>query len=323
MRSWGLALAAALAACGPTGAKTAATLRPIGEDPLQILPSGADLVMDVDVEQLRAWEPTVRFVKVLPEAAQARLLRLGFDPIFDVEAAWISVAGLGTPEAQATVIVRGDLDPAKVRAALGDGAQTVDWRGVQLAEAGDDAFAKVTPRLFVLGSPADVRRVIDLVQREASESVRTQDAALVAAFQRAPTAKEGRPAVMLGLVPPEALRDRLEREALPGGQLEWLAASLAVGDGFDVGGVAGVRDAREAAELVVAARRRVEAFCERPAVRALGLAAFVEPVTFKAREANVYFAYRLPRRPVDRLLGRLESLNELARAKPRRGRLDE
>ena len=46
---------------------------PIDEDLLALLPSGADAVVDVDMEQLRSWPPARRFLELLPREARARL----------------------------------------------------------------------------------------------------------------------------------------------------------------------------------------------------------------------------------------------------------
>jgi hypothetical protein len=304
-----------MTACA-TPAATAVGTRPLEEDPVALLPGGADLLLDVDVTQLRSWAPARRFLALLPAETQQRIARLGFDPLDDVEQLWAAVAQIATPEVHATLIVRGTIDAARARAALGPPGQVTDtdWHGTQISEGPDGAFAPLTPKLFVLGAPADVRRAVDLRGGE-GESLRSSsgDRMLRASFQRAPTAKVGRPAVMASLVPPPALREQLKRERLPGAQFEWVALSLAVGDGFDVGGVAMLRGPVEAQQLVGETKTQLAQFAASPTVRLLGVRPFLDPIAMVARDAEVHFAYRLTAPPVEQLLARLESMQAFTR----------
>jgi hypothetical protein len=312
------ALVAIAAGCGAgQGGARGSYTRPLGEDPLALMPSGAELVLDVDIEQLRRWPATDRLLKALPEDAQARLRRLGFDPLAELEALYVTVAQVGTPEASATFLLKGELDLAKVRGAAGPAGQitSVLYRDVALHEGPDGAVARLTPHLVIIGSRVDVRRAIDLVQQQ-GDSIRSADKSLMAAFARAPTAKVGRPALMLGVIPSEPLKERLRKENLPGAELLWVSMSLAVGDGFDIGGVAGLKGPVEASTLVASAKTTVQQFAAKTAVRLLGLRPFIDPLTLKAREATVYLGYRVTAPLVEQMLGKLESLH--AMAKPRK-----
>jgi hypothetical protein len=317
-----IATLACLALLGCGGAQTTganAPTRPIDEDPVALLPSGVDLLADVDVTQLRAWMPAKRLLALLPEDAQTRIHRLGFDPLADVDRVLVSVSGLGTREASSTMLLFGELDVDKLKTALGPPSEItrVEYRDTSIAEGPDASLARVSPRILVVGGRADVRRVLDLARGD-GESVRTarSDRALAHAFNRCPTAKQGRPALMMGVVPPETLRAQLKKEQLPGHDIEWLAVSLAVGDGFDVGGVAGTGGPAEARSLVEVAHIRLADFTSRFVVRALGLKPFLDPIVVKARddEADVHFAYRLPAPMVEKMLSRLEDVQRMAKA---------
>lgn len=319
-----LLLLTLLTSCAPAANPANVGTRPVEEDPVALLPAGADLLLDVDVTQLRSWSPARRFLALLPPATQERIAHLGFDPLDDVEQLWAGVVGLGTPEAHATLIVRAALDAARVRAALGPAGavKDADWHGTPVSEGTTGAFAQLAPRLFVLGAPADVRRAIDLRGGE-GDSVRSSaaDRMLRAAFARAPTAKVGRPAVMAAVIPPPPLRKQLEKEALPGAQFEWLAASLAVGDGFDVGAIASVKGPAEAQQIVGETKTRLAELSGSLTIRLLGLRPYIDPIVVKAREAEVHFGYWLGAVPVEQLLSRLESMQAVTRSKP--GRVDQ
>jgi hypothetical protein len=297
--------AVAVAGCAAT-TPPPAEVRPVGEDPLALLPAGADLLVDVDVRQLRRWQPARRLLALLPEEARMRLSRLGADPLASVDGLLIAVAQAGSAQARATVIVEGDeLDLEHARLALGADAADVDYHGVNVSERGDDALAPIGKRRAVLGSRADVRRVIDLLRGE-GESVRA-DHTLCDAFARAPTAKSGRPAVMAALVPSPELRKRLRDDAWPGSTLEWAALSFAVGPGFDVGALVAMPDERAAERLADDARVGLEELRGRMLMKALGIAPYLQNIVVKTRASEVHFAYWLGAAPVDELLGRLES----------------
>jgi len=314
MKRWALALLL-VAGCGPSMKGADAPVRPPDEDPIALLPSGADLIADLDVEQLRRWPATRRLMRLLPPMQQERLSKLGFDPLADVDNLYATVSGLGSAKPTSVLVLKGELDLDKLRAALGPPSEVAaaEYREVAIAEGPDGAMARIAPKLVVLGSRADVRRVIDLSRGE-GECVRVAagDRLVARAFARAPTAKQGRPALMLGLVPPAALRDQLKREGLPGTEIEWLALSLAVGDGFDVGGMAGLAGPAEAESLAQSARAQLSEFAGRLAVRALGLKPFLDPIVLKTRENEVHYAYRLAAPTVEQMLSRLEAVQQMA-----------
>jgi hypothetical protein len=302
--------ALALLALGCGGAqKPSRFARPIDEDLVALLPAGADLVIDVDAAQLRDWEPLNRVKAVLPDEAIARLGQLGVDSLGDVEAIALAASRLGLESPTSTVVVRGDLDLDKAARGLGETPIEVDYRGAALREVGDDSVARLTPRLFAFGARAEVRRVVDLVRGE-GESVRTArgDAQLMTALGRCPTAKSGRPAIFLAAVFTGPLREQIRKEGLPGGEVDWVALSFAVGDGFDAGGVFGTRGEAEARALFTSAKRGLEELKQQRTVRLLGLRPFLDPIVIVGRDDEVHFAYRLSGARVEQAVRRFESL---------------
>jgi len=303
---WALALFTVGCGAGPKATRFA---RPIDEDLVGLLPSGADLVVDVDATQLRTWEPLSRVMAVLPDEALAHLHRLGIESLADVDQVVLAAGRLGLEAATTTVLVRGDLDLEKAAHGIGEAPLEVEYRGAVLREVGDDALARLLPRLFAFGTRADVRRVVDLLRGQ-GESVRTAegDRALMTAFGRCLTAKSGRPAILAAAILTGPLRDRLKQEALPGVEVEWLALSFAVGDGFDVGVVLGTRGEAEARALWASAKRGLADLKQQRTVRLLGLRPFLDPIIIAGRDDEVHVAYRLSGARVEQAVRRFESL---------------
>lgn len=313
----GLGLVALVCGCGPTLHDAATQTLPVGDDPLALIPSGADLVLDVDAVQLRVWPDTPRFLQLLPPDARARLDRLGLGPSADVDQLVLAVAQLGTPGQSSTLLVRGSLDLTQARTALGppDSLTEVDYRDRTIVEGPSEALVKVTPRLFAFGSRANVRRVIDLAEGE-GVSLRSGDSSLLAALGRAPTAKDGRPAIRAALIPSEPFAAELKKEGLPGASVSWLAVSLAVGDGFDVGGIAGYPGNAEARDAMAEVRASLRELAGRKAVALLGLRPYLDPIVIVGKESELHFAYRLAGVTVAHMLDRLDALSALARRAP-------
>ena len=318
MKRAALALALAqLAGCAHEGPIVSLPDRPIGEDLVDLMPSGPDLLVDVDVAQLDSWPTARRLLDLLPAAGKQRLQRLGDDPLARVEAVVVGVYRAGTADSEAATIVRGRLDWDALRG----GAPEVDYHGATIVDRdGEDSIARVTPRVLAFGSRAMVRRVLDVSSRQ-DDSVRggAIDKPLRDAFDRAPTAKLGRPALMLGLVATAPLRERLRAEKWgSAAELDWLALSFAIGDGFDVGIIGGTRGPAEANTLVETMKQRANELKTQATMRLLGLTPYVDPFVVVAKQAEVHVAYRLVERRVDQLVTRLAQMQALAPRSPDR-----
>ena len=307
----------ALSGCGPTlRSGPQAMERPIGEDLPALLPSGADAVFDVEVTQLDSWPTARRLVALMPAEGRARLQQLGDDPIAQVNALAVAVYKAATPESESVTLVRGALDWDKLKAAIAGGVEG-EYHGAALVDGTTEALARITPAVFAFGTRAGVRRVCDVAHRE-DEGFRTAalDKRLRDALGRAPTAKLGRPAIMAAAVPTQPLRERLRAEKWDSAaDLDWLALSFAVGDGFDVGIIAGAQGPTEAATLQKTMKQRAAELKAQATVRLLGLSPYVEPFVVVAKENEVHVAYRLPEVRVDRLVTRLEEMQSLGQHK--------
>jgi hypothetical protein len=310
----------ALAAAGCGGAirsgPLAATNRPIGEDLPALLPAGADAIVDVDVAQLDGWPTARRLVALMPAEGRARLSQLGDDPLAQVTALAVAVYKAATPESESLIVVRGALDWDKLKATIAGGADG-EYHGSALVDGATEALARITPTVFAFGTRAGVRRVCDVAHKD-DDGFRTAalDKRLRDALARAPTAKLGRPAIMAAVVPTQPLRERLRAENWDSAaDLDWLGLSFAIGDGFDVGIVAGAHGPLEAATLQKTMKQRAGELKAQATVRLLGLQPYIEPFVVIAKDNEVHVAYRLTELRVDRLVTRLEQMQSLGRRK--------
>jgi hypothetical protein len=289
--------------------------RPVGEDLPALIPSGADAIVDIDVTQLDSWPTARRLLALMPEQGRARLQQLGDDPLAQISALVVGIYKAGTPDAETITVVRGSLDWDRLRAQLG--VEAGDYHGATVADGPDGSLLRVTPTVLAFGSRAGVRRVCDVARKD-DDGFRTAgvDQALRDALGHAPTAKLGRPAVMAALVPTQPLRERLHGEKwASAADLQWAALSFAVGDGFDVGIVAGALGPIEASTLAKQAKTRAGELKSQATVRLLGLVPFVEPFIVVSKESEVHVAYRLAERRVDQLVTRLEQMQGVGRRK--------
>ena len=314
MKRLGLVVMAAVGCGGSIHPGPPATDRPIGEDLLALLPSGADAVVDVDVAQLDGWPTARRLLALLPPDGRARLGQLGDDPLGQVQALVVAISRAGTAQSETTMIARGALDWDRLRAAT-SGAVDVDYHSTAVVDGDSESMARITPTVLAFGSRAAVRRVCDVAHKE-DDSLRTStvDKPLREALRHAPTAKLGRPAILAALVPTQPLKEKLRGDNWQtASDLDWAALSLAVGDGFDVGIIGGTHGPVEAATLQKTMKTRAGELKTQATVRLLGLQPFVEPFVAVARDNEVHVAYRLPALRVDQLLTRLEQMQGIGR----------
>lgn len=309
-------LALGFLGCGSGPRPIIDTVRPVDEDLLKLVPSGADLILDFDMEQLRRWAPAARLWALLPAESRARLDGHGIDPFADLDGAILSMSGLGGGEPSSLLLLRGTVDVEKFARGLGDAVESAEYRGARIREAGERAIARLTPSLVVHGSRADVRRVIDLLRGD-GVSLRNSrgDRALLEAFARAPSAIDGRPALIGGLVPTEILRERIKTDRLPGSEYQWLTVVMAVGDGFDFEIIGKTKSEVEAAQLAASAKRSFEEWRARPMVALFGLRPYFDEVVVKEKGDEVRLVWRVPARRLDQALARIEQIWALGRRK--------
>jgi len=280
--------------------------RPIEEDLVALLPSGAELVADFDMVQLRTWSMTSRILAILPAPVRTQLELVGLGPRSDVDAVVMAFYRIGDPDNKgevalnAAVLVRGEM-PAELA------AKTSEYRGVALGERQGHVFGTLKSRLHLWGSKAEVLRAIDLFRGE-GESVRSarSDRGVRDALGRAPTAKVGRPALMAGVVISPTLLERLRKEKLFTDDIEWAAASLAVGQGFDIGAIWRARGAAEAQDQIGTLTGLISRWQSRMWVKAVGLVHLFDPVVLVPKNGEVHLAFRVPEAQLERSLSIFE-----------------
>ncbi len=315
MRVSRLLLAVMLLACahpakpgaGQGGAKAARD-----DDPISLLPSGAEALLYVDVARLKQAPLLVRAEKMAPKELERLRTVFGFDPIADVESAAIGLYQLGD-HGEALFVVRGRFDVEKVLAAFaasGPGSSVRgEHRGVPLVDRGAESMGFPTARVLVYGSRAAFRRAVDRAFG-IGPSVE-EDRELETLWRSAAGAGPG--VVRLVLVTTERLRDRSREELGDASEVRTLSGRLDLEDGIDLSLIADVQDAGLATRVDGEAQRRLRDLARQPAIALFGLAQFLDGITVLSQGARVLGSLRLNQERLDALLGRLEQIAEMRR----------
>ncbi|MEO6952291.1 MAG: hypothetical protein ABI321_10795 [Polyangia bacterium] len=294
-----------LTSCGGT-LPASAVPRPFGEDLIAIVPTGAELVIDVDVQQLRSWEAMSRVIALLPPAAQARLAKLGehWENEIDglVLASWRGERGTDS-----VLLIRGDLDDAHLPALLEGTAKRTTMSGKTLYETATESVLRLAPRVIVVASPVDVRRVADVVKGDLPDiRVASADKLLRAALARAPTAKSGRPAVIGAAVGGPLLTERMRGAGLPEHPPQWATFALAVGDGVDAVLGLGLATADDATGLRDNLEKALQDLRYRPVIRILHLEDLFN-LALKVKDKELRIAYRVSSAQLEAFLTRMDA----------------
>ncbi len=290
------------------------------EDLLALLPQGQEAVLDVDLAAMRAWPPLPTIISLLPADYQRRLRDVAAEPLVDLDAVCVGLRGLGTKDLDATLLLRGRPLGRKLWQQMQGqpGSREVTYHGMPLVEAEDRALAQLSPQTLVLGSRVQVRQTIDIF-RGVDHGARKQPA-LMSALAMAPSGKQGRPPLLLALLPSAELRQR----AHDAGMLRILeeaqavAVAIAVGDGFDVGIVASYPDLASSATALSLVKSQAAELSTRSLTKILGLERFLSPLiavavpqSKKRPTPELHLAYRLPGEDLNELFRRIEQLKQL------------
>jgi hypothetical protein len=303
-----------VAACGG-GLPADSVPRPIGEDLVALLPSGAEMVIDVDLVQLRTWDEIERVLGLLPAAGRARLERLGPRWMNEIDA--LALGAFSVEKARASVVIlRGDLDDQHLPALLDGEVKKRDLNGRTLYFSGGEAALRIGRRLIANGDEIEVLRVAEVLGGDL-QNVRDgrADAPLRAALARAPTGKAGRPAVIGAVTGGPLLEDRLVAAGIAGGTPRSASFAVAVGDGIDAVMVLGMDTEIEAAKLRDDFDHAVRDLRASSFVRLLGIGSALEMVVV-AREKDVRIAYRVSGDRLARALDRFDSARKALSAAP-------
>ena len=317
MRVVAIVLAIALGACSP-GLPPSAMPRPVGEDLLGLVPSGAELVVDVDVQQLRTWDEIERVLALLPPAGRERLEKLGPHWMGDIDeivvGAWRSES-----RTQSVMVMRCELDDTKLPALLDGTVTRGEMGGHVMFQAGLEAAVRIGPRLVAVGSPVEIRRVTEVARGEEHGFREARgDRLLREALGKAPGARSGKPALIGAAVSGPLLTDRFEAAGLAGRGPGSVAFALAVGDGIDAVVILALGSPAEAVSLRGELDRALRDLKERPIIRILGLQGALELVSV-VRDRDLRIAYRLAGGRLSGYVDRLDHAKkalEAARATP-------
>ncbi len=290
------------------------------EDLLSLLPQGQDAVLDVDLAAMRAWPPLSAILALLPSDYQLRLRELAADPLTDLDAICVGLRGLGTAGLEATLLVRGQPSRSKLWQKLQGqpGSREVTYHGMPLVETDDRALAQLTPQTLVLGSRVQVRQTIDIF-RGVDHGARKQPT-LLSALALAPSGKQGRPPILLALLPSAELRQRAHDAGMLRivEEAQAVAVAVAVGDGFDVGIVASYPDLAASASALSLVKSQAAELSTRSLTKILGLERFLSPLiavavpqSKKRPTPELHLAYRLPGEDLSELLRRIEQIKQL------------
>jgi hypothetical protein len=279
---------------------------PREENLLSLVPSGAEVLADIDMVQLRTWPTTPRLVSLLPDPVRERLNWAGAGSSSDVDGVLVALYSVGPTTTHGIVLIRGAL-PENSIAAMWPGKSDRMYRDLKVWEHGGEAFSILNPHLAVWGSQAEVLRTIDVWKGESDSILVGQlDKRVREALAKSPTAKTGRPAIRSGAILSPALLAELKREKILLDDVSWVALSLALGDGFDVGAIWQTIGLAEAQDQVGALRGRIDWWKNRLSVRALGLANIFDNVILVPKGGEVHLAYRVPGARLDSALTPLE-----------------
>jgi hypothetical protein len=332
----------------PSGAPVAATPSParpgtaaaLATGPLGLVPSGMEMVAELDVAQIARWPLGMRF-RWLKAALPARhadwLAALIGGELPGVELAALGV-GLVAPEGGEIVAVFQGHPSADTERALfmrwSAGALPAhdDYHGATLVERAGRVYAQLGQAASVFGARNDARRAVDVLHKDEDGLVQAAmargagsgtgqgttpgtglgtDRLLVKALLRAPTAKEGRVALRGALLLSPALVERLTAVGVQAEMLEpivWVTVAVALGDGADLGVVAGARNERAAMGLLERTKIALATLKTQPAVQRLGFGPYLDAVRMGRKGVEVHLALRLEARRLVRLIERLEAL---------------
>jgi hypothetical protein len=284
--------------------------RPVDDQLLAVVPAGIEALIDVDLTQLQEWPSGSALWQRAPEELRDAWGFLGAG-VARVDRALIALGGLSTGNATRLVVITGRVDVEALRKE--DLSITeAEHRGVRVFEGKDRALAQLGDDRWVSGDPVDVRRAIDVQSGQQEGAIgAVQDRRVVDALGRAPRAKVGRPAIVASVYIDSALRRRLDRELSLKTEADWVAVSFAVGDGFDVGLVAGFAQASETERARDYVKGKIARWSNSPALRMLGVDRFLDPIVVVARALELHGAWRLSAARVEALISTLDRVRTM------------
>jgi hypothetical protein len=281
---------------------------PEDEDLLAAVPAEAELVLVIDLAQLRR-SPWTRDLLAEGAAARASAGARGFDERTDVDRLLLVRLPGGSGDDASLSVAQGRFDRSRVFAAFREGrpgATTTSFRGCPLATSGPEAVAFLTGRTLLSGELAAVRGAIDAAFGRARDvrGERWLRAAL-------PERSAARPAVELALRVTDPMRARIHEELEEGEALEEVAGRLDLGQRLDLTLRGRATTATRAQALATRLELALGTLRARPSVAALGLAGVLSGVRLSAQGTAIAAELHLTEAERDDIAARLSEAAKL------------
>jgi hypothetical protein len=309
-----LCAAAACAPSLPAAVSSPGEVRtaPEDDDLLAAVPAEAELVLVVDLAQLRR-SPWTRDLLAQGAAARAPAPARGFDEAKDVDRLVLARLSGGAGEETSLTVAQGRFDRRRVFAAFRAGragASSDSFRGCSLLASGPEAVAFLTDRTLISGALPAVRGAID------AAFGRARDVRGERWLRETRPSSGGSSAVELALRVTDPMRERIHDQLAQAEALERLGGRLDLGPRLDLTLIGAAADAPRARALAVQLEQAVTALRDRPSVAALGLAGVLAGVRVAVRGQQIAAELHLTEAQRDDIAARLSSAAQLiARAR--------
>ncbi len=278
----------------PTVAQVAAVA---GDELLAVVPTAAEVLLLIDLAQLRAspWTRDVLRSPAVAGQAAARVAARGFDELVDVDQmVMVAAPGSGTADGNMTtglLVMQGRLDVGHaIEAATRrwPGAQTSTFRGRPLVSSGEQAVAFATDRIFVSGPLSAVRAAIDCAAGKGADMRRADWLAdlrreMIDGHGR----RSGRPALELAVAISPEIRQRMTQELGDAADLRTFGARLDLQSSLDVAFVGATGTRGGAVDLAARLEEQVHQLRTRRSLAALGLDLIMEQLHVSTHGARL------------------------------------
>lgn len=314
LSGWLVVVASACAPALNPAAPSAGEIRaaPEDDDLLAVVPAEAEVVLLVDLAQLRR-SPWTRDLLAQGAAARAPARTRGFDEATDVDRLVLARLSGGGGEEASLSVAQGRFDRRRVFAAFGGGragTSAETFRGCPLVSSGPEAVAFLTDRTLISGALPAVRGSIDAAFGRARD-VRSER--WLRDTRPSPSASS---AVELALRVTDPMRERIHDQLEQAEALERLGGRLELGARLDLTVTGVAADAPRARALAVQLEQAITALRGRSSVTALGLGQVLAGVRIAVRGTKVAAELHLTEAQRDDIAARLSSAARLiARAR--------
>jgi hypothetical protein len=305
----GAALVLLLVGCAtPPAPPPSAEFRtaPEDDDLLAAVPAEADVVLAVDLAQLRK-SPWTR--ELVVTAAGARARRQGFDEATDVDR--LIVAQL--PGGASLSVVQGRFDRARVAAAFREGKGEVasdTFRDCPIWTSGVEAVAFLTRRTLLSGPLTAVRGAID------SALGRARDIRGEAWLRQTRQQGAGLPAAEIAIKVSDEMRALIHEDLAEAEALEQVGGRLQLGGGLEISLKGATATGSQARSLAARLQETAGALSQRPSLTALGLAPVLARAQIAVKGTEIAAGLRLSESDRDDIAARWSTAARLiARAR--------